>query len=85
MAEKAQVMGPGRFKRREPVDSKFSITVQAGMADAGQCFNDVGETERHTAPAIVQVLKRFDEVSALQREALSALITLSVMSCFGLT
>lgn len=85
MTEKAKVPRTGGFKRGKPLDQHLRITMQVGMASIGQCLNNFGKTERHTAPAMVQKVERFCEVSATQRVALSALITLSVMSCFGLT
>ena len=85
MTEKAQVARTGGFKRRKPLDQHVRVTMQVGTASIGQCLNNFGETERHTAPAMVQKVERFCDVSTTQRVALRALITLSVMSCFGLT
>ena len=57
MTEKAQVARGGSLKRSKSLDVQFWVAVQAGMACVGQCFNNLGKTERHTAPAIVRVSK----------------------------
>ena len=63
MAEKAQVAWVGGFKRSKPLDQCFRVTVELGAFRIGKRLNNVGKSKRHTAPAMVQKVERFCEVS----------------------
>ena len=59
MTEKAQVARTSDFKRGKTLDQHLRVTMQVGMASIGQCLNNFGKTERHTAPAKVQKVEKF--------------------------
>ena len=69
MTEKAQPVGAGGLERCQPADQRVGVTVEL----ATQGIDDGAKPQRHTMRA-----------GYLPPEAFSALITFSVMSCFGL-
>ncbi|MNT26161.1 hypothetical protein D3C72_1617190 [compost metagenome] len=76
MAQEAERIGLCILKRREPLDGQRGISMK--LAPEG--VNDGSELQRHAGS------RRYLPAAGAEEptDALSALITLSVMSCFGL-
>ena len=73
MTEEAQVAWAGGFERSKSLDQHLRVTVEAGVTRIGQRLNNVGKSKRHTAPAMVQKVERFCEVSGSSTRGVESL------------
>ena len=83
VAEKGQVVRTRRFQGGQSVNQQLRIAQQFGWCPISQQPGDVGKFERHAVPAFFTLMHA--RATEGYFVAFSALITLSVMSCLGLT